>query len=232
MTWTIPLSDTLAFVWFVLGWTGFTLYADRRHRSGGVTLLSTMKKHRRAWMQRMLERENRVVDGMVTSTLMRSVSLFASTTIFILAGLLTILGATDKVQDVILALPFAAGETTRALWEFKVLVMVTIFIYAFFKFAWSIRQFNYAIVLVAAAPMPQDADTDEARSLADTAAQVMSLAVHSFNLGIRAYYFGLGALAWFVHPVAFAVAILWVVSVLYRREFMSRTLRALSGTLP
>ena len=42
-----------------------------------------------------------------------------------------------------------------------------------------------------------------------------------FNLGLRAYYFGMALLAWFIHPVAFAAASVWVVLVLYRREFSS-----------
>ena len=58
-------------------------------------------------------------------------------------------------------------------------------------------------------------------------ARMGDLAVNNFNLGIRAYYFGLAALAWFVQPWMFIVASAWVVLVLWRREFKSRTLAAL-----
>ena len=40
-----------------------------------------------------------------------------------------------------------------------------------------------------------------------------------FNNGLRAYYFGLAAVTWFLHPYAVFAATVWVVLVLYRREF-------------
>ena len=41
----------------------------------------------------MLERDNRMLDSQIVSTLMGSVSFFASTTLFIIAGLILFLGA-------------------------------------------------------------------------------------------------------------------------------------------
>jgi uncharacterized membrane protein len=62
-------------------------------------------------------------------------------------------------------------------------------------------------------------------------ARVVWLAIYNFNLGLRAYYFSLALLTWFVHPLVFVVASSWVVAVLYRREFRSRTLKALLAGL-
>ena len=61
--------------------------------------------------------------------------------------------------------------------------------------------------------------------------EVVWYAIASFNRGLRAYYFSLALLAWFLHPVAFMLASAWVVAVLYRREFRSRTLTALLSGL-
>jgi uncharacterized membrane protein len=44
---------------------------------------------------------------------------------------------------------------------------------------------------------------------------------------MRAYYFGLAGLAWFVHPLLFVCASLWVVLVAWRREFRSTSLKIL-----
>ena len=60
---------------------------------------------------------------------------------------------------------------------------------------------------------------------------VVWLAIYNFNLGLRAYYFSLALLTWFVHPLLFVIASSWVVGVLYRREFRSRTLKALLAGL-
>jgi uncharacterized membrane protein len=225
----MPPLDFFALVWVVVCWVGYTLFADR---DGGKsrTLMVAMREYRQIWMERMLTRENRMVDINLMSTLMRSVSLFASTTIFILAGLLAILGSVDEVRAILTALPFTV-ETTRAMWEIKLLLLLVIFVYAFFKFAWSLRQFNYAIVFIGAAPEAGPDIGEEANAERDAfgarAARITTLAVQSFNRGLRAYYFGLAALSWFIHPGLFIVSSLWVVGVLYRREFHSRTLKAL-----
>lgn len=222
-------TDMLAFGWFVLCWVGYTAYADH-FKKERMTLFSAMRDKREMWMRQMLLRENRVVDVNIMATLMRSVSLFASTTIFILAGLMAILGASDKAQALLGDLPFAV-TASQTLWEIKILLLLVIFVYAFFKFAWALRQFNYCIVLIGAAPPLEQATQPHALSFATEAAEVITLSVHNFNRGLRAYYFGLATLSWFLHPVFFAVATLWVVGVLYRREFLSKTLAHL-GKVP
>jgi len=219
--------DLAALVWFLLVWNGYTLFADRL-KQGGLSLLTVMKKHRAGWMHQMLRRENRIVDATIISTLMRSVSLFSSTTLLILAGLLAVLGAVDKAQALVQGIPFVI-EVSKTTWELKLLTLVMIYIYTFFKFAWSVRQFNYSVTLIGSAPPPDEADTPEAQAFARGAADVIALAVSNFNRGMRAYYFGLAALSWFLHPVLFVLMTLWVVGVVYRREFRSQTLGFLNG---
>jgi uncharacterized membrane protein len=223
----ITLIDWAAAVWFALAWGGYTYYADRM-MINGRTLLTVMRRHRETWMLRMLGRENRVTDSTIMASIMRSVGLFSSTTLLILAGLLAILGSLDKVQALASTLPFVEGGT-RVQWELKILLMVLIFVYAFFKFAWSLRQFNYSVVLIGAAPPHTEAASDAAREFALATARVVSGGVLNFNRGIRAYYFGLAALSWFLHPALFAAVTVWVVAVIYRREFMSHTLALLES---
>lgn len=219
--------DIFALAWFVLLWGGYTYYADRL-KGEGRTLLTVMRKHREVWMVRMLSRDNRMTDANILAAIMRSVGLFSTTTLFILAGLLAILGAVDKAQMLLKELPFIEAAT-RVQWEFKVLLLMMIFIYAFFKFAWSLRQFNYALVLIGAAPPVADAQTQVAIDFAYGTARVISGGVLNFNRGVRAYNFGLAALSWFIHPVLFALVTVWVVAVLYRREFLSHTLNLLES---
>jgi len=122
--------DLAALIWFVVLWGGYTFFADRL-KGEGRNLLTVMRKHREMWMVRMLHRENRISDTQILSSIMRSVGLFSTTTLFILAGLLAILGAVDKAQNVIGTLPFMDAGTQMQ-WELKTLVLLLIFIYAFF----------------------------------------------------------------------------------------------------
>lgn len=48
----------------------------------------------------------------------------------ILAGLMTVLGSTDKAIDVIADIPFAV-QATREEWEIKIVMMIVLFVYAF-----------------------------------------------------------------------------------------------------
>jgi uncharacterized membrane protein len=217
----IPAGDLVSLVWFVALWVGYTWYADR-HARRVYSLRSVMHDYREKWMQQMLTRDNRVVDVNIMRNLLQSVAFFASATLLVLAGLLTVLGSTDKAIEIVRALPFAL-KTTLVQWELKLLVLCMIFVYAFFKFTWALRQFNYCSVLIGAAPRgPDDA-------FARRIAVVATHASKDFNQGLRAYYFSLAALAWFVSPWLFMLAAAVVVVVLYVREYRSSALRILGG---
>jgi uncharacterized membrane protein len=151
----------------------------------------------------------------------------ASTTVLILGGLVALLGTTEKAVDVMAELSFAVKGTHR-LWEMKVLLLISIFGFAFFKFTWALRQFNILAILVGAAP----SSGGEAREQQEFIARATDVSVHAgenFNNGLRTYYFGLAALACFLHPLLFAVTTAGVVGVLYLWEFRSSTLETLVG---
>ena len=217
----IPVIDLLSLAWFVAVWVIYTWHADIRVRRVH-SLRAVMHAYREQWMQQMLVRDNRVVDVNILRNLLQGVAFFASATLLVLAGLLTILGSTDRAIEIVRALPFAA-KTTLLQWEMKLLVLCVIFVYAFFKFTWALRQFNYCSTLIGAAPKgPDDA-------FARRAAEVATHASKDFNQGLRAYYFSLAALSWFVSPWLFMFATTAVVVVLYVREYRSGALEVLSA---
>jgi uncharacterized membrane protein len=70
----------------------------------------------------------------------------------------------------------------------------------------------------------------ERKAFALRAARVISMAANQFNFGLRAYYFGMTMLAWFVSPWLFMLMSSGVVLVLYRREFHSDVLQVMVYT--
>jgi uncharacterized membrane protein len=164
-----------------------------------------------------------MVDIQIVNALLRSGRFFASTAILIIAGLLAVLGAKEQAIALVMDLPFTVS-TSREIWEAKILFMILVFIYAFFKFVWSMRQYNYCSILVGAAPAASELP-DDFEEIGTSIATLASLAAKHSNRGIRAYYFGLAALGWFVHPWLLLASAIWVVMVLYRREFRSKTMR-------
>ena len=108
------------------------------------------------------------------------------------------------------------------------MILIIVYVYAFFKFTWSAWQHNVLSMLVGAMPTP-DGDAHVRSSYAEAAAHVAALAGESYNNGIRAYYFSIPLMAWFIDPMLFLTATLAITIVLYRREFHSPILIALQN---
>jgi len=238
------LMDVLAFLWLLTAWYGYTRFAKHKAKNSHC-LASVLHRHRVNWMQNFLRREQRVADAAFVANIERNVSFFASTTLLVLAGLVTALAAADKVQITLSLLPFAEGVSAKEV-EFKFLVLICIFIYAFFTFTWSLRQFGFVSVLMGAAPEPikntrqplsDDSPFDKTQDEEDReveieryakyTAKVLDQAGHSFNYGLRSYYFALATMAWFLDPRLIFVSVSVVVLVLYVREFRSSSLEAM-----
>lgn len=219
------LIDVLALVYFIAMWGGYVYYAEAQY-SRTDNLMRIMDKMRVRWMRQILRRENRIVDGSLVGNLLRSISFFANTSIFILIGLVTVIGYRESAIEVIKTIPYAL-HTSQFMWELKVFNLAVIFIYAFFKFTWSLRQYNYCCILIGAAPMPKE-NPETHDDYARKAGNLIANAGRHFNMGLRAYYFGLAAISWFLHPMIFMMITTFIVYILYRREFRSHTVNSLS----
>ena len=217
--------DWLALVLFLAGWMGYSYIADRATRSAtglrGVTHLRRIE-----WARQMTDRDNRITDASLIGDLKASVSFYANATIYIIAGLIAVAGTLERVVSFTEELPFAR-QTSRELLEAKMFVLIGIFIFAYFKFTWSLRQFNFLSILLGATP-PKGTASGVLERAAERFALMSSLAGDEFNRGIRAYYFGFAILGWFVHPALFIALTLTILAVLWRRDFYSHTLRAMS----
>jgi uncharacterized membrane protein len=219
--------DLFAFLWFMACWVGYTLYSDHGAAKGN-NLVGAMASQRVQWMHQMLGRDNRMLDIQIVRNLNRIAAFFASTSILILAGLVTVLGATDKAVRLVATVPLLS-ELTPLQWEMRLLGLTLIFVYAFFKFSWSIRQLSYCSIQIGAMAPSTQLDDDCFRR-ADCIAEIMTLAAKHSNRGLRAFYFATALSASFIHPVALIFAASWVVIVLYRREFCSRTVDRLRAS--
>lgn len=223
-----PLADIGALVAFLTMWIGYTVLSEHRTMRG-KSLSAVMMRHRLVWMRTLCERDNRITDASLVSALMRSVSFLASTSLVVLGGLVALMGAGEHAFTVYQGMPFAASGNIET-FEMKVLLLAVVFVYAFFQFTWSLRQFNYCCIIMGAAPLGK-AEPRTKEAFATHAARLQSLAAHSFNRGLRAHYFALAMIAWFVNLWVFLVATAVVVAILYRREFRSKSLITLAEVL-
>jgi hypothetical protein len=120
-----------------------------------------MNEYRHRWMEQLVVRENRIVDTTILASLQNGTAFFASTSLIAVGGVLALFQSTDTVVGLFAELPFGLA-TTRVAWEVKVMGLAVVFVYAFFKFAWSYRLFNYVAILVGSVPVLRDDNHDEA----------------------------------------------------------------------
>lgn len=223
----ISTLDIIALVWFFMLWSSYVYYTKRRCQKKEEGLLAAMNRVRCKWVTEILHRENRIMDSQIINTLIRKETFFASTTMLILASSIALIGVNGDILTLFQTIPFAE-KTSQVLWVLKVATLAVVFTFAFFKFTWSIRQSSYCATLLGSLPPFEQRETENAKNMAAQLADLSSLAANHFNDGIRAYYFALAELSWFLHPIAFMISTTWVVIILYRREYHSKALGILS----
>lgn len=218
------LLDGIAVALLLVCWLGYDRIADSP-RLDLANFTRAVHEARRRWMAETVLRDNRIADTQLLGHLMRNVNFFTSTTILIIGALLAAFGAAERGQTLMSELPFMA-RTSLPVWEMKLLLLIFVFTYAFFKLTWSVRQFNYCCILLGSAPYPDEA-REACIDIGRRCGELANRAGDNFNKALRTYYFGLAALTWFIHPALFIAATLWVVAVLWWREFRSTTVRIL-----
>lgn len=218
------LINAVAFIWFCFAWVGYAYFARYKARQG-VNLSSVLNRQRLNWMEQVTQREHRIMDAALIANLERNTSFLASTSILVLAGLLTALGIVGNIDSVLQSFPFYELRENSTFWvQVKILMLVIIYVYAFFALTWSMRQYGFASVMIGSAPSAEEVEQNELlkKNYMYASAKVIDMAGHAYNYGLRAYYFSLAILPWFVSPWLFILSSTLVVIVLYGREFHSR----------
>ena len=213
------LVDILAVGFFIIEWTVYAITLDYA-AYGRDSLSARMHVYREVWIRRLLDREARMVDTQIMASLQNGTAFFASTSLLAVGGALALLRSTGDALAVLGALPIDLSPSP-ALWEIKCVGLVLIFIYAFFKFAWAYRLFNYVAILIGAMPPASKRDTPEAEAHVQRMTRLFEAAGRHFNRGQRAFFFALGYLGWFVSPWVLFATTAAVVIVTWRRQFAS-----------
>jgi len=134
------------------------------------------------------------------------------------------LAAADEAVTFLTSLPIH-HEVSLVKLELILCGLVLIFIYAFFKTSWSLRQYNFAIAMINALPSSKvELEEEEKVRITTPVAKMLSAAGYHFNCALRSYYFSLAIFSWFISPWLFIIFSTIVALELHRREFRSRVL--------
>jgi len=228
----LQLIDIVSLAYFLCLWLGYARYAKYRAKKGGdVSLSRSLRSHREAWARRLLQREMRMTDASLLASQERVVGFFASTTLLLMAAVLTALTTSGQIAEITSHIPFAQPQSSGQI-EAKLALLLVILIYAFFKVTWSLRQYGFAAVVMGAAPDVGEQLTPQQRdAFVCNFAKLMDSAGHDNNGGLRAYYFCLSVVCWLSGTLPFLLAATITVFVLYRREFRSGTVMSIEQAL-
>ena len=225
MIWPLSPLDVVALLFFAIAWLGYAPLV--RRLTGHAKVAFAMVDHRQAWMSAMLGRTIRDVDTMIVANIMSTAAFFASTAVVVVAALL---GVLVSIESKYIANASGASSLAgpRDLIELKLILMVIVALYAFMSFTWSIRQGNYLNVLIGAAPQAP-VKPELRHAIASNMANMLTQVAGSYDAGMRAYYFGLGAVSWIVGPGLFLATTAGLVVILLNRQIRSVTAMALSN---
>ncbi|NTF32118.1 DUF599 domain-containing protein [Rhizobium skierniewicense] len=214
--------DYIALTIFVVLWYLYTYLTTARSPFPRTSLNQAMADRRRKWIYNSLTRDLKMIDTQIMAGLQNGTAFFASTSIFAIGGCFALLGATERVESVFRDMPFVyyGGRTA---FEMKVIGLTTLFGYAFFKFGWSYRLFNYCTILFGAMPMTHEANADRkaAEHAAENVIRMNVIAAKNFNDGLRTIFLSIGYLGWFINAYVFMASTIIIIVALLRRQFFS-----------
>lgn len=223
--------DIIAAVYFIFCWFGFSIFLQYGLSSKRPSLSDAMDKHRKTWFITASHRELRMIDTSIVAGLQSGVAFFASSTILAIGGCIAALGAADKITSVFSDIPITQDTTILAI-EFKILGLIFVLGYSFFKFGWSYRLFNYCGILLGAMPAKRtEKNTDTADSYAKKAGEMNVLAARHFTAGMRGIFLSVGYLGWFIGPKFLIITTTLILFVFVRRQYFSAARDAARGDL-
>ena len=210
---------------FLVCWLGYGPLLDVIARKSG-TLNADMIVVRRAWMAAMSNREVRIVDSQLMGHSINSASFFASANLLLIAAVAGVLFGGEQALRGVAEI---GGETASLrILEVKLGLVLACLARGLLDFIWSIRQMNYALAVIGAAP--EVGSPDEKQAFAEAGAAVLNPALSAFSQGVRAYYFALAAAAWLFGPIWLAGGVLAQFALLVWRQSRSPAARAVRET--
>ena len=227
MDWLDRLSlfttlDAVGLGLLIALWIGCSLLIENAPKSFPSTS-QIMAEFRRDWMRQFVQRDPRIFDSQIISSLRQGTAFFASASMIAIGGGFALLGNAERLRGV--AQDLTLESDPIFLLEVKLLVLLLFAANAFLKFVWSHRLFGYCSVIMSA--VPNDPGDPQAMPMALQAAEVNITAARGYNRGLRSVYFGIASSAWLLGAGPLLLATGVTLLVVLRREFASQSRQVL-----
>jgi uncharacterized membrane protein len=178
-----------------------------------------MNMQRRRWVANATRRES-PFDAILSGNIMGSVSFLASTAVLLILAIFAVFGQVPALLEALNSLSPERHYNSAEV-QMHLVVMLVMFVLAFFAFTLSLRQFNHFCIMLGAIDHSEPTSDEEI----DAITRMNALGAQNFNSGIRAYYFSVATVAWFVSAWLPAVTCVATILILAHREFFSSSHR-------
>lgn len=183
------------------------------------------------WLHVVAKKEIRIMDSNILNGQMNGALFYASSSLLALGGCFALLTNQEKIFNVLMVAFHHETTTMSAPIELKIMALMGLFAYAFFKFSWSFRLFAYSSVLIGSIPeLPKKETPGDHNVLlkkidktSSQAAHVNIQAAKHFDRGQRAIFASLPLLSWFVGDDAMIVVSIMTALAMLRRQFFSQS---------
>jgi len=185
------------------------------------SMSSIMANQRLRWVKNAVRRDT-PLDGILTGNIMSAVSFFASTSVLLILTMFAVIGKLDDLLPTLRSLSWQIDYSDLD-YQLHFMIMLIMTVMAFLSFTLALRHFNHFCILLGAAD----------HTIKDNSAEVAAMTALNtqgaryFNNGIRAYYFSIANVGWFLSPeIGMALAVATIGFIIYR-EYFSVTRKAI-----
>jgi uncharacterized membrane protein len=163
------------------------------------------------WVESIMQDRRDILAVQTLRNWVMASSFLASTGIIICLGLLSVAASPEKMSEITPSLSELVREH-RALWLFKLMVLIIDFFFIFFSFCLAIRYFNHVNFMINVPSTLGHKITPEYIT------DILNNATMHYTMGMRGYYVGVLLFLWLFGPIWMLMGTVILTIVLYHLD--------------
>jgi len=200
----LELYLTSASFLLLFGYHAYLVYrVIHRPLTTSIGITTHLRTH---WVEHIMKDGKDILAVQTLRNWVMASSFLASTAILICLGLISIAASPEKMAEITPSLKELVREH-RALWLFKLMMIIVDFFVTFFNFTLAIRYFNHVNFMI---NVPS---TLAHKITPDYVAGILSHATFHYTAGMRGYYIGVLLVLWLFGPIWMllgTIILIWV----------------------
>jgi uncharacterized membrane protein len=180
----------------------------RRPMSTSVGITNHLRGH---WVESVMEERRDILAVQTLRNWTMAASFLASTGILICLGLLSVAASPQKMAEITPGLNALVSEH-RALWLFKLMVLIIDFFFIFFSFCLSIRYLNHVNFMI-------NVPSNLAHKITpEYVTESLNRGMMHYTMGMRGYYFSVLLFLWLFGPIWMLLGTIVITIILYHLD--------------